>query len=308
MANAPYRTPDEIGRMRRRLEARRRRRRRIMRNRIIFAVLCLAFLALLILGITKAVGFASAPSQSVLSGASTSMVGSQTESSVSTSQSGSDDTAQSQPISQPQSAPPITPAGAYADPKQDPRMILVNNNVPIPDGYQVDTQEADPTTKQALQAEAAQAFIRMKDAAAAQQIELRLYSGYQSAEEQQQLFDQAKKEQQNKKRGQSEEQVLEKTKKQVQLPGCSEHGTGLALDLILPDQEKPDSSFAESTQYQWLEQHAAEHGFILRYPKDKQAITGVLFQPWHLRYVGPENAAAIRDSGLCLEEYLAGKI
>lgn len=303
MQNTPYRTQEELDRMRRRAEARKRRKRRILRNRIIFAVVCLALLALLIFGIVKVVSFAAHKGGAASAGASQSASAPASESS-----------SESQPESQPSSAAPVSsapeaivPAGAYADPRQDPRMILVNNNVPIPEGYQVDTQEADPVTKQALQSEAAQAFIRMKDAAAAQQLEINLYSGYRSAEEQQQLFDQAKKEQQGKKRGQSEEEVMKATKKKVDLPGCSEHGTGLAVDLVLPDQEAPDVAFDESPQFQWLEQHAAEHGFILRYPKDKQAITGMAYKPWHFRYVGPENAAAIRDSGLCLEEYLAGK-
>ncbi len=303
MQNTPYRTQEELDRMRRRAEARKRRKRRILRNRIIFAVVCLALLALLIFGIVKVVSFAAHKGGAASAGASQSASAPASESS-----------SVSQPESQPSSAAPVSsapeaivPAGAYADPRQDPRMILVNNNVPIPEGYQVDTQEADPITKQALQSEAAQAFIRMKDAAAAQQLEINLYSGYRSAEEQQQLFDQAKKEQQGKKRGQREEEVMKETKKKVDLPGCSEHGTGLAVDLVLPDQEAPDVAFDESPQFQWLEQHAAEHGFILRYPKDKQAITGMAYKPWHFRYVGPENAAAIRDSGLCLEEYLAGK-
>lgn len=299
MQNTPYRTQEELDRMRRRAEARKRRKRRILRNRIIFAVVCLALVALLVFGIIKVVNFAAGKAGTA---------------SASASQSASAPASESSSASQPSSAAPVSsapeaivPAGAYADPRQDPRMILVNNNVPIPEGYQVDTQEADPATKQALQSEAAQAFIRMKDAAAAQQLEINLYSGYRSAEEQQQLFDQAKKEQQEKKRRQSEEEVLKETKKKVDLPGCSEHGTGLAVDLVLPDQQAPDVSFDESPQFQWLEQHAAEHGFILRYPKDKQAITGITYKPWHFRYVGPENAAAIRDSGLCLEEYLAGK-
>ncbi len=299
MQNTPYRTQEELDRMRRRAEARKRRKRRILRNRIIFAVVCLALVALLAFGIIKVVNFAAGKAGTA---------------SASASQSASAPASESSSASQPSSAAPVSsapeaivPAGAYADPRQDPRMILVNNNVPIPEGYQVDTQEADPATKQALQSEAAQAFIRMKDAAAAQQLEINLYSGYRSAEEQQQLFDQAKKEQQEKKRRQSEEEVLKETKKKVDLPGCSEHGTGLAVDLVLPDQQVPDVSFDESPQFQWLEQHAAEHGFILRYPKDKQAITGITYKPWHFRYVGPENAAAIRDSGLCLEEYLAGK-
>ena len=63
--------------------------------------------------------------------------------------------------------------------------------------------------------------------------------------------------------------------------------------------------FADTRAYQWLTAYAAEYGFILRYPEDRQAITGVVFEPWHWRYVGVENALAIRASGLSLEEFLA---
>ena len=52
-------------------------------------------------------------------------------------------------------------------------------------------------------------------------------------------------------------------------------------------------------------EHCYEYGFILRYPKDKEDITGISYEPWHYRYVGREDAAAIRDMGVCLEEYVA---
>ncbi|MBQ5754627.1 MAG: D-alanyl-D-alanine carboxypeptidase family protein, partial [Oscillospiraceae bacterium] len=58
----------------------------------------------------------------------------------------------------------------------------------------------------------------------------------------------------------------------------------------------------DTEAFKWLDKHAAEYGFILRYPKDKQAITGIIYEPWHYRYVGPENAKQIKEAGLCLEE------
>ena len=81
-------------------------------------------------------------------------------------------------------------------------------------------------------------------------------------------------------------------------PGHSEHQTGLAFDL-----NTIDDSFANTAEGQWVAEHAHEYGFIVRYPADKVAITGYQYEPWHIRYLGDE-AAAVYESGLCLEEYL----
>lgn len=82
-------------------------------------------------------------------------------------------------------------------------------------------------------------------------------------------------------------------------PGTSEHNIGLAMDIC-----NVYDSFADSDEYAWLMENAYKYGFILRYPKGKEDVTGIVFEPWHWRYVGVEYAKKIRDSGLCLEEYL----
>jgi D-alanyl-D-alanine carboxypeptidase len=87
-------------------------------------------------------------------------------------------------------------------------------------------------------------------------------------------------------------------------PGESEHHTGLAVDLITKGISKLDSSFTKTDAYTWLTANAYRYGFILRYPKGKEEITHMSFEPWHYRYVGREYAAAIKASGLCLDEYL----
>ena len=65
-----------------------------------------------------------------------------------------------------------------------------------------------------------------------------------------------------------------------------------------------DDGYAETDEAKWLLENAADYGFILRYPKDKESVTGIIWEPWHYRYVGVENAKKIKASGLCLEEYL----
>ena len=82
-------------------------------------------------------------------------------------------------------------------------------------------------------------------------------------------------------------------------PGHSEHQTGLAFDL-----NSIDDSFANTPESDWVAQHAHEYGFIIRYPADKESVTGFKYEPWHLRYLGVDSATKVYESGLCLEEYL----
>lgn len=82
-------------------------------------------------------------------------------------------------------------------------------------------------------------------------------------------------------------------------PGYSEHQTGLAIDV-----NSIDDSFANTEEAKWLAAHAHEYGFIIRYPKGKESITGYKYEPWHIRYLGVETATAVYNSGLTLEEYL----
>ena len=85
-------------------------------------------------------------------------------------------------------------------------------------------------------------------------------------------------------------------------PGCSEHHLGLAFDV----NKKGASSFAGTKQSKWLNEHCWEYGFIIRYQKEKEKITGFEAEPWHIRYVGVEHALYMRDHDLCLEEYIQG--
>ena len=90
----------------------------------------------------------------------------------------------------------------------------------------------------------------------------------------------------------------------VAVPGTSEHQTGLALDMVSMNYQMLDEKQADTPEQQWLMAHSWEYGFILRYPEEKQSVTGIGYEPWHYRYVGRKAAAAMHDSGQCLEEYL----
>lgn len=91
----------------------------------------------------------------------------------------------------------------------------------------------------------------------------------------------------------------------VAIPGSSEHQTGLAADIVDQYYQYMNESLADTELSKWMKAHCAEYGFILRFPEDKQDITGIMFEPWHFRYVGVEAATYIMEKGLCLEEFVA---
>ena len=99
--------------------------------------------------------------------------------------------------------------------------------------------------------------------------------------------------------GYSQTDALAAAAKVVAKPGTSEHHMGLAVDFNSVEQ-----SFENTQAFKWLQEHAEEYGFIMRYPEDKQSLTKIIYEPWHYRYVGVEHAKAINDLGYCLEEYI----
>lgn len=119
-------------------------------------------------------------------------------------------------------------------------------------------------------------------------------SGYRDYSEQKHLF-----------QSRVNEDGLEETLKDTAIPGSSEHQTGLALDILGEDYQYLDEGFANSESYKWLINNCYKYGFILRYPKGKEDITGVHFEPWQYRYIGDkEIAEEIMKSNSTLEEYL----
>lgn len=94
-------------------------------------------------------------------------------------------------------------------------------------------------------------------------------------------------------------------KKIVAVPGTSEHQTGLACDITDRYYERKDSSLENTALYKWMYAHCQDYGFILRYPKDKEDITQIIYEPWHFRYVGKEAATYIMENNLCFEEFYA---
>jgi len=104
--------------------------------------------------------------------------------------------------------------------------------------------------------------------------------------------------------GHSEEEAIAVASTIVLPPGTSEHQTGLAVDIVTPDYQVLDEGFADTPAGRWLAANSWRYGFILRYPQNSQEITGVIYEPWHFRYVGREHARAIFEGGYILEQYL----
>lgn len=307
MPSYPPREMSEAER-RRRAAARARRKKEIRRNRIIFAILCLALLALIVFGMVKLVGLFTkdkdSSSGSTSSSTSISVSGDSTSEPASGSESGSTSSPESGSASTSEPASATGTAATTGGGDADWLLALVNNNVKLPDGWEdtLETKVADSSTGKELATVAADAFINMKNAAAAEGVDLMLCSGYRSVEYQQSLFDAEKQKWLDK--GNSEEEAYNQAKTVVAVPGYSEHNSGLAADIVTPKHQNLDEAFGKTDAAKWLFEHAPEYGFILRYPENKQAITGIIYEPWHYRYVGVENAKAITASGLCLEEYL----
>lgn len=168
------------------------------------------------------------------------------------------------------------------------QMVLVNRWNPVPDDYECDLVYIRGSRVDASCAEALEELLTACEAAG---FDCELNSAYRSVSFQQRLWD-------NRyynyiTNGYREEKAYELTAQVVAVPGTSEHHLGLAVDLVGSD-----------SMYQWLADHSWEYGFVLRYPQDKTEATGIIYEPWHFRYVGKELAKQIFESGLCLEEFL----
>lgn len=104
--------------------------------------------------------------------------------------------------------------------------------------------------------------------------------------------------------GYSEEDARTETAKSIAVPGTSEHQLGLAVDIVDYDYQLLDEGQEDTEVQKWLMENSWKYGFILRYPNEKSEITGIIYEPWHYRYVGKTAAAEIYELGVCLEEYL----
>ena len=172
-------------------------------------------------------------------------------------------------------------------------VVLVNADHPVPDYYDAEMVTYIPWHEVAEVA--LEPLTKMLEDCVAAGYEYEFNSAYRSIKVQEDIL--WARTQENIARGLSEAMAYAKARETVALPGTSEHHLGLAVDVLNVDD-------AEKKALDWLGQHCWEYGFILRYAEEKAHITGIVYEPWHFRYVGTEVSMDMKDSGLCLEEYL----
>ncbi len=130
-------------------------------------------------------------------------------------------------------------------------------------------------------------------------------SAYRSWEKQSELFEEEVERQ--LARGLSEEEARVEAARAIAAPGTSEHQLGLAVDIVDLDNQRLDETQADTAVQRWLLENSWKYGFVLRYPTDKSDLTGVIYEPWHYRYVGRAAAEEMYERDVCLEEYLEGE-
>ena len=201
------------------------------------------------------------------------------------------------------STPPDASSAAPVEtiPRDEWYMVLANRSSVLPGDFTV--AETATVGEAVVDARIAEALRQMVNDAAATGVKLKPTNGYRSIARQQELWDARVKT--LMEGGLSQADAETKAIDYTSAPGTSDHNTGLGLDIVSEDHPAKDAGFAETAAAQWLAEHAADYGFILRYPSDKTEATGMDYEPWHYRYVGSEQAHKIKESGLCLEEYLA---
>lgn len=196
--------------------------------------------------------------------------------------------------------PTVTPLGDVSA-GEFSLMILVNRDNPMPEGLKptlVDIGGGD-----SVDARCYDDLMLMLDDCRAAGLEPVICSAYRTQEYQTMLYE-------NKidrliAQGFSAELAPALAMTVVALPGTSEHQLGLALDIVDASYQQLDEAQEHTPVQRWLMDNSYRYGFILRYPNDKSAVTGIIYEPWHYRYVGRDAAQQIYDSGLCLEEFLA---
>ena len=176
-------------------------------------------------------------------------------------------------------------------------LTLINTSHPIGKNYSPNLSPVIEGSSVTADSRVSAAYKEMYEAAKAQDIILAPYAAYLSFYRQQENYNNLV----NNfiEQGMSEEEAKNSANSRIDEPGTSESGAGLSVDII-----GTSSDFDKTKEYAWLTANAHKYGFILRYPEEKFAITGVRARPWHWRYVGVDAATEIKTQNLCLEEYL----
>lgn len=184
--------------------------------------------------------------------------------------------------------------------RDDWQLVLVNKQHPVPENYTFNLGTI--TGKMKCDVRIIDDLMDMLHAAKKAGIKLVICSPYRDYNRQTVLFN--RKIDYYMEKGYSYLEAYKIASMTVTVPGASEHQIGLALDIVSNKYSALDTGFGETQAGKWLYEHGSEYGFILRYPKNKEYITGIQYEPWHFRYVGKTAAKEIMSNNLTLEEYL----
>lgn len=177
---------------------------------------------------------------------------------------------------------------------------LVNEDNPLPSDFEIETAEI--YDEREVDKRIAPYLVEMLAAAKADGIHLKVQSAYRSVAYQEMLYEMSIERFMEK--DMTREEATAATAKELAFPGTSEHNAGLAVDLNTRDSWELTESFENTPEFKWLKVNSYKYGFILRYPEDKVDITGIIYEPWHYRFIGVHHATKLTESGLCLEEYI----
>ena len=178
----------------------------------------------------------------------------------------------------------------------DWRLILVNRENLIPEDYKFELSNIDKNLKFDSRA-IGELNKMMNDIRKSGISNIWIQSSYRDIKLQEELYNNSVK--RYMKQGKTEEEAKKITEIYINRPGSSEHNIGLAVDF-----NDVKETFEDTKAFKWLMKNAEDYGFILRYPKNKEDITKISYEPWHWRYVGKENAKDMNEKGVCLEEYV----
>ena len=180
-------------------------------------------------------------------------------------------------------------------------LALVNETHPLDTSY-APAELYEVESERSVDARIREPLDRMLADAEAAGLSMYVASAYRSYDQQRTVFNATMQDWVNQ--GYTPLNAYDETKKSVAVPGTSEHATGLAVDIIASEYEALDDGQGETAEQQWLMEHCWEYGFILRYPPEKADVTGIIYEPWHYRYVGETAAKEIHEQNITLEEYL----
>lgn len=181
-------------------------------------------------------------------------------------------------------------------------LALVNEKHPLDTSY-VPANLTEISGGKQIDSRMADSLNKMLDDAKKAGLSMYVTSGYRSYEKQRDVFNTTMQDWINQ--GYTPLNAYDETKKSVAIPGTSEHATGLAVDIISTKYGELDEKQGDTEEQKWLMEHCSEYGFVLRFPQDKSDITGIIYEPWHYRYVGVDAAKEMTEKGLTLEEYVS---